>query len=125
MKDLKLITSILTSTKVEIHYFRNCKTFFYRDKQVSLRDFRKAIEKIVMNNVSSSVEPQKLYVNESVLEEAIKIPQMRTYPNTPRYYEIKEYCSILGISYKERVVYLTRTKHLYRILRGIFYKPDM
>ena len=39
--------------------------------------------------------------------------------------EIKEYCSILGISYKEGIVYLTRTKHLYRILRGIFYKPDM
>ena len=39
--------------------------------------------------------------------------------------EIKEYCSILGVSYKEGIVYLTRTKHLYRILRGIFYKPDM
>lgn len=39
--------------------------------------------------------------------------------------EIKEFCSILGISYKEGIVYLTRTKHLYRILRGIFYRPDM
>ncbi|MFP4423971.1 MAG: hypothetical protein ACLFP2_01940 [Candidatus Woesearchaeota archaeon] len=39
--------------------------------------------------------------------------------------EIKEYCSILGITYKEGIVYLTRTKHLYRVLRGIFYKPDM
>lgn len=39
--------------------------------------------------------------------------------------KIKEYCEVLGISYKEGIVYLTRTKHLHTILRGIFYKPSI
>ena len=39
--------------------------------------------------------------------------------------KIKEYCSIIGLSYKEGIVYLTRTKNLYTLLRGIFYLPSL
>lgn len=38
---------------------------------------------------------------------------------------IKKYCAILNISYNDAITYLTRNKHLYTILKGIFYKPSV
>lgn len=39
--------------------------------------------------------------------------------------EIKKYCGILGLSYREGIIYLVRTKRLHRILRGVFYRPTL
>lgn len=38
---------------------------------------------------------------------------------------IKEYCSVLEMEYYDAIIYLTRHKHLYTILKGIFYKPSV
>ena len=38
---------------------------------------------------------------------------------------IKTYSSLLGIPYYDAIVYLTRNKYLYTILRGIFYNPTI
>jgi hypothetical protein len=39
--------------------------------------------------------------------------------------EIKEYCKIIEMPYYDAIIYLTRHKHLYTLLRGIFYKPGI
>lgn len=38
---------------------------------------------------------------------------------------IREYCKILDISYASGISYLIRTRHVYTILRGIFYIPSI
>ena len=38
---------------------------------------------------------------------------------------IKEYCSVLEMEYYDAIIYLTRHRHLYTILKGIFYKPSV
>ena len=39
--------------------------------------------------------------------------------------KIKEYCSVLEMEYYDAIIYLTRHRHLYTILKGIFYKPSV
>lgn len=38
---------------------------------------------------------------------------------------IKKYSNSLGIPYSDSIVYLTRNKYLYTILRGVFYNPTI
>jgi hypothetical protein len=39
--------------------------------------------------------------------------------------EIRVYCEIIGLDYYAAIGYLTRHRHVYRILKGIFYKPNI
>ncbi len=39
--------------------------------------------------------------------------------------EIRAYCSVLRLDYYAAIGYLTRHKHLHRILKGIFYRPTI
>ena len=39
--------------------------------------------------------------------------------------EIKEYCKIISMKYDDAINYLTKNRYLFRIFRGIFYKPTI